>query len=100
LITKVGSGKCDRVAGTKQRREAGVLFCATNRCEFYAKFDVMAEITPARTTVPTHKPRAHYKWVFVPLILIAVIILHWLLFQGREIAPGVIARTLGSRDVS
>jgi hypothetical protein len=38
--------------------------------------------------------------VLVLVALLAALAFHWLLFQGREIVPGVIARTLGPCDVS
>jgi hypothetical protein len=33
------------------------------------------------------------------VIILALIPLHWLLFQGQEVVPGVITRPLGSCDV-
>jgi hypothetical protein len=40
------------------------------------------------------------RWIVVVLaILVLMLLLHWLLFQGQEVVPGVIARLLGPCDV-
>ena len=37
--------------------------------------------------------------LLIVLVLLVALTLHWLIFQGREIVPGVIARPLGPCDV-
>jgi hypothetical protein len=47
-------------------------------------------------------PRKSRTWRIVALVLLVVltsVILHWLLFQGQEVVPGVIARPVGPCDV-
>ena len=59
----------------------------------------MSEITPSLTTSAPCKPRARRRWVLALLALLTFVFHYWLLFQGREVAPGVIARPLGTCDV-
>jgi hypothetical protein len=59
----------------------------------------MSEV-PALTAFPTsHKPTVWRCWVLALLVISMDLTAHWLLFQGREIVPGVIARPLGPCDV-
>jgi hypothetical protein len=60
----------------------------------------MLEVTP---TIPASPPRQRRTRRIVALAVVAVpvlVVLHWLLFQGYEYVPGVIARPLGPCDVS
>ena len=60
----------------------------------------MSEITPTpATTSAPRKPRARRWWALVLLVILTFVPLHWLLFQGQEVVPGVIARPVGPCDV-
>lgn len=59
----------------------------------------MSEIAPSLTTSAPRKPRARRKWALAFLVILTFVPLHWLLFQGREVVPGVIARPVGLCDV-
>ena len=39
------------------------------------------------------------KLLVLPLVVLVLLSLHWLLFQGQEVVPGVITRPLGPCDV-
>jgi hypothetical protein len=56
--------------------------------------------TPATSSAP-RQPRAERLWALalVVMVILALIPLHWLLFQGQEAVPGVIARPVGQCDV-
>lgn len=56
----------------------------------------MSEIALTSTQ---HKNKPLRKWMLALVFILAVVSLHWLLFQGREVAPGVIARPIGACDV-
>jgi hypothetical protein len=60
----------------------------------------MSEIapTPATTSAP-RKPRARRWWALALLAILTFVPLHWLLFQGQEVVPGVIACPVGPCDV-
>lgn len=58
----------------------------------------MSETTSTFTTLP-RKQRTPRRWALVLVALLVALSFHWLLFQGREVAPGVIARPLGPCDV-
>ena len=60
-------------------------------------FDIMPEMDLTLTSTFPH-PRLR-RWMRVPLAVLAVVVLHWLFFRGREVVPGVIARPLGPCDV-
>jgi hypothetical protein len=55
----------------------------------------MSDIAPSLTTSAARKPRARRLWALALLVILALIPLHWLLFQGQEVVPGVIARPVG-----
>ncbi len=55
-------------------------------------------LTPATTSAP-RKPKARRWWTLALVVILALIPLHWLLFQGQEVVPGVITRPLGPCDV-
>lgn len=59
----------------------------------------MSEIAPVLTPVP-RKPRPRRKWALALVAVFAAVFLHWLLFQWREVVPGVIARPVGPCDAS
>jgi hypothetical protein len=50
--------------------------------------------TPATTSAP-RKPRARRWWSLALVVILALVPLHWLLFQGQEAVPGVITCPLG-----
>ena len=56
----------------------------------------MSETAPA---IATPTPRKLRRWALAVLAIPFVTSLHWLLFQGQQIAPGVIVRPLGPCDV-
>lgn len=58
----------------------------------------MSETTSPLTTQP-RKQRTPRRWALVLVALLATLSFHWLLFQGREVASGVIVRPLGPCDV-
>ena len=59
----------------------------------------MSETVQAIATRTPRKRQLLRKWALVVLAILFVISLHWLLFQGRTIAPGVVVRPLGPCDV-
>ncbi len=60
----------------------------------------MSEIAPPpATTSAPRKPRARRWWALALVVTLALVPLHWLLFQGQEVVPGVITRPLGPCDV-
>ena len=59
----------------------------------------MSDIDPSLTPSTPRKPRARRWWALALVVVLALIPLHWLLFQGQEVVPGVIARPVGPCDV-
>jgi hypothetical protein len=59
----------------------------------------MSEMRRLMLIEESRKPRGHHRWLLVPLIIL-VVLLHWLLFQGQEHVPGVITRPLGPCDIA
>jgi hypothetical protein len=55
-------------------------------------------VSPLASSNPRQSPRLR-RWLFALLAVVFALTLHWLLFQGREVVPGVIARPLGWCDV-
>ena len=59
----------------------------------------MSDIVPSLTTSAPRRPRARRLWALALLVILTLVPLHWLLFQGQEVVPGVITRPLGPCDV-
>jgi hypothetical protein len=59
----------------------------------------MSEIAPSLTTSEPRRPRVRRLWALALVAILTLVPLHWLLFQGQEIVPGVIARPIGPCDV-
>ena len=59
----------------------------------------MSEIAPSLTTSAPRKPRARRLWALALVVILTFVPLHWLLFQGQEVVPGVIAHPVGPCDV-
>ena len=59
----------------------------------------MSEITRSLTASAPRKPRARRWWALALVVILVLVPLHWLLFQGQEVVPGVITRPLGPCDV-
>jgi hypothetical protein len=58
----------------------------------------MSEVAPSLTTSAPREPRARRLWALALLAIFSFVPLHWLLFQGQEVVPGVIARPVGQCD--
>lgn len=59
----------------------------------------MTEIIPS--AIPSYSPRLRTRRV-LGLLVVTILVglsLHWLVFQSREVVPGVIARPLGACEV-
>ncbi len=52
-----------------------------------------------RTAPASTKPLSHCWWALALVVILTFVPLHWLLFQGQEVVPGVMARPLGPCDV-
>ncbi len=59
----------------------------------------MSETVTTVTTPTPRKTKAFRRWVLTMVGILLALLLHWLLFQGQPIAPGVIVRPLGPCDV-
>ncbi len=59
----------------------------------------MSDIAPTLAAQTPQKSKAFRRWVLVMLAILLALLLHWLVFQGQPIAPGVIVRPLGPCDV-
>ena len=59
----------------------------------------MSEIAPSLTPSVPRKPRARRLWALALLVILTFVPLHWLLFQGQQIVPGVMAHPVGQCDV-
>jgi hypothetical protein len=75
--------------------EAGVLFGAIVQCKLCARFGVMSKIAPSLAPSAPQKPRARRLWALALLVILMLVPLHWLLFQGQEVVPSVVARPVG-----